>query len=117
MLAAKIDHILSSWMEQKDSFQSHDDKDVEYIGSETIGEIIEKLMILNIRIWVLEDTAAQYKKEGNEHLYSQTKMKLDACFKIKRPQLVAALDKVFGTFAPGNAFAPSINIKQYKNEV
>ena len=38
------------------------DNNIELIKSETIGEVIEKLIILNIRIWILEDLAAEAKQ-------------------------------------------------------
>lgn len=84
---------------------------VVYIGSETVGEVIEKLIILNIRIWMLEDDAALAKSQGCIEEYAGLKKKLDYCFKIIRPRLVAALD---GLLYGVNSDA--VSFKHYKHE-
>ena len=115
LLAQTIDQSVSEWLKNA-KLLSKEESSIDYIGSETVGEIIEKLLILNIRIWILEDTAAAYKKEEQTELYALTKAKLDICFKVKRPQLVSALNKVFEIISPNNSFTSSDNIKHYKNE-
>ena len=89
-----------------------------YVGSETIGEVIEKLLILNIRIWVLEDIAAKAKLDQDDGLYVDIKKKLDVCFKIKRPLLVNALNTMFSALHDGknNVFFEDSNIKLYQHE-
>lgn len=88
-----------------------------YIGSETIGEIVEKLIILNIRIWILEDYAAEMKKVEDMVSYSSLKQKLDICFKVKRPILVEALNKMMRASVIGEEkFYTDQNVKLYKNE-
>lgn len=84
---------------------------VQYVGSETLGEVIEKLIILNIRIWTLEDDAALAKKQGHIEEYAGLKTKLDFCFKVIRPRLVAALDGLLQGVDPD-----AVNFKHYKNE-
>lgn len=61
----------------------------EYAASDNIGEVLEKLAILHIRTWHLED-AMQAAKTDEE--LADLKRKVDICFKVKRPKLVAALN-------------------------
>ena len=63
----------------------------DYAASDNIGEILEKLAILHIRTWYLED-AMQAAKSDEE--LAELKRKVDICFKIKRPKLVAALNAI-----------------------
>ena len=63
----------------------------EYAASDNIGEVLEKLAILHIRTWHLED-AMQSAKTDEE--LADLKRKVDICFKVKRPKLVAALNAI-----------------------
>lgn len=63
----------------------------DYAASDNIGEILEKLAILHIRTWHLED-AMQAAKSDEE--LAELKRKVDICFKVKRPKLVAALNAI-----------------------
>lgn len=65
--------------------------DPEYAASDNIGEVLEKLAILHIRTWHLED-AMQSAKTDEE--LADLKRKVDICFKVKRPKLVAALNAI-----------------------
>lgn len=103
----KLDSLISDYIqENKDNFHNTDPNNI-LLTSETIGEVIEKLLILNIRIWQLEDNASIEKKLGHVETYAQLKSKLDTCFKVKRPHLVATLDSMLSSI-------PSENIKIYK---
>jgi len=63
--------------------------DVEYIETDNLGEVIEKLSILHTRMWMLED-AIQEAKTDTE--IADLKRKIDICFKVKRPRLVQAVN-------------------------
>jgi hypothetical protein len=63
----------------------------DYTNTDNIGEVIEKLCILHIRTWFLEDMAGLAKSD--EEL-ANIKRKVDICFKQKRPILVQALNKM-----------------------
>lgn len=62
-----------------------------YVASETMGEVIEKLIILNIRVWHLEDLAEKIGPK-NSRRYADIKQRLAHCFKGKRPLLIEALN-------------------------
>jgi hypothetical protein len=63
--------------------------DVEYIATDNLGEVIEKLVILHIRTWMLEDQIGEAKLDED---IASLKKKIDICFKVKRPKLVQAIN-------------------------
>jgi hypothetical protein len=63
--------------------------DVEYIETDSLGEVVEKLAILHIRTWMLED--AIQAAESDEEI-AALKRKIDICFKVKRPKYVQAIN-------------------------
>jgi len=58
-------------------------------ATDSIAEVIEKLIILHIRNWMLEDAVADAKTDA---ALADLKRKLDWCFKVRRPRLVEALN-------------------------
>lgn len=65
--------------------------DVKYLASETLGEIIEKLLILHVRIWNLEDAAGEAEQAGDVEQFMELHKKLEICDKVVRPRLMEAL--------------------------
>ena len=63
--------------------------DTEYVATDSLAEALEKLVIVHIRTWMLED-AIQAATTDEE--IANLKRKIDTCFKIKRPQLVEAIN-------------------------
>jgi hypothetical protein len=63
--------------------------DVEYIATDNLGEVVEKLAILHIRTWMLEDAI---QEATTDEEIAQLKKKIDICFKVKRPKLVQAIN-------------------------
>ena len=61
------------------------------IATDNIGEVIEKLCILHIRTWFLEDMVGLAKSDED---VANLKRKIDICFKQKRPQYVQAINKM-----------------------
>ena len=59
------------------------------VATDSIGEVIEKMVILHIRTWMLEDaiTEAETDKE-----IADLKRKIDICFKQKRPKYIEAIN-------------------------
>jgi len=85
--------------------------DVEYIETDNLGEVIEKLSILHTRMWMLED-AIQASKTDAE--IADLKRKIDICFKIKRPRLVQAVNLLIdNAIATGRSLRED-SVKLYK---
>jgi hypothetical protein len=86
--------------------------DVEYIATDSLGEVIEKLIILHIRMWMLEDQSAEAKTD--EEL-ADIKRKIDICFKIKRPRYVQAINLLVENSIIKNKSLIEDSVKIYKS--
>jgi len=57
--------------------------------SDNLAEIFEKLLIIHIRMWKMEDRASETKDEAE---FADLKRKIQFIFKHKRPKLLKALN-------------------------
>jgi alpha-D-ribose 1-methylphosphonate 5-triphosphate synthase subunit PhnI len=85
--------------------------DAEYIATDNLGEVIEKLAIIHIRMWMLED-AIQAAKTDTE--IAELKRKCDICFKVKRPKLVQAVNLLVDDAIANNKSLREDSVKLYK---
>jgi hypothetical protein len=82
-----------------------------YIATDSFGEVVEKLAILHTRMWMLEDQMPLAKTDAE---IADIKRKLDICFKIKRPKLVAALNALVDDAIINNKSLREDSVKAYK---
>lgn len=87
-------------------------KEYDDVYSDTFSELIDKLIIVHIRYWMLEDEMGSDKE--NTIRIGQLKQKADNLFKEKRPMLVQALDKMLYKIAKGEVDYTPSNNKLYK---
>ena len=85
--------------------------DVEYIETDNLGEVVEKLSILHTRMWMLED-AIQEAKTDTE--VADLKRKIDICFKVKRPRLVQAVNLLVDNAIASGKTLREDSVKLYK---
>lgn len=85
--------------------------EVEYIATDNLGEVVEKLSILHIRTWMLED-AIQAATSDEE--ISELKRKIDICFKVKRPKLVQAINCIVEDAIQNSKSLREDSVKLYK---
>lgn len=85
--------------------------DSEYIATDNLGEVIEKLAIIHIRMWMLED-AIQAATSDEE--IAELKRKCDICFKVKRPRYVQAINKIVDDAIVFNKSLREDSVKLYK---
>lgn len=85
--------------------------DTEYIETDNLGEVIEKLSIIHIRMWMLED-AIQSAKSDEE--IADLKRKCDICFKVKRPRYVQAINAMVDNAIRTNRSLKEDSVKLYK---
>lgn len=85
--------------------------DTDYIATDNLGEIVEKLAIIHIRMWMLED-AFQTAKSDEE--IAQLKRKVDICFKVKRPRFVQAINLLIDDAITNNKSLREDSVKLYK---
>lgn len=85
--------------------------DIEYVETDNLGEVVEKLSILHIRTWMLED-AIQAATSDSE--IAELKRKIDICFKLKRPRLVQAVNLLVDNAIAQNKSLREDSVKLYK---
>lgn len=85
--------------------------DVEYVETDNLGEVVEKLSILHIRTWMLEDAIQEAKTDSE---IAELKKKIDICFKIKRPRLVQAINLLVDNAIAKNKSLREDSVKLYK---
>ena len=85
--------------------------DTEYVATDNLGEVVEKLAIIHIRMWMLED-AIQAAKTDEE--IAELKRKCDICFKVKRPKFVQAVNLLVDDAIANNKSLREDSVKLYK---
>lgn len=84
---------------------------VDLIPTDNIAEVIEKLVILHIRTWMLEDMVASAKTDEE---IGVIKKKIDICFKQKRPMYVQAINKMIDNAITNGKALQEDSVKIYK---
>jgi hypothetical protein len=84
---------------------------MEYNNTDNIGEVIEKLIILHIRTWMLED---KIKEATTPEDIADIKQKIDQCFKVKRPKLVQAINQILDDAIVNGKALKENSVKLYK---
>ena len=85
--------------------------DIVLSETDNLGEVVEKLCILHIRTWMLEDAAQE--AISDEEL-GTLKRKIDICFKQKRPRLVQAINRQVSDAIVNNTSLVEDSVKLYK---
>ena len=84
---------------------------IDLIETDNIGEVIEKLVILHIRTWMLED---QISISNDANKIAELKKKVDICFKIKRPKYVQAINLMIDNSVKNSKSLLEESVKLYK---
>lgn len=85
--------------------------DTSYVATDNLGEVVEKLIILHIRTWMLEDMIQSATTDSE---VAEIKKKIDICFKQKRPRFVEAINlMVDDAIKSGNSLRED-SVKIYK---
>lgn len=90
---------------------SNNIQEVQFIETDNLGEVVEKLAILHIRTWMLEDAIAEAKTDAE---IADLKRKIDICFKQKRPKLVQAINLLVDNAIISNKSLREDSVKLYK---
>lgn len=83
-----------------------------FIETDSLGEVLEKLIILHIRMWMIEDHIQEVYEDDKE--VADLKRKLDICFKQKRPKLVQAINKMVDVAIRTDKSLVEDSVKVYK---
>ena len=76
-----------------------------------MGEVIEKLAIIHIRMWMLEDAIQAATSDAE---IADLKRKCDICFKVKRPRYVQAINLMVDNAIRTNRSLIEDSVKLYK---
>lgn len=109
MIGEKIEEILQQTIHKV--LENKELPDVEYIETDNLGEVIEKLAIIHIRMWMLED-AIQAANTDEE--IANLKRKIDICFKVKRPRYVEAINRMVDNVITTGKSLREDSVKLYK---
>lgn len=82
----------------------------DLIETDNIGEVIEKLIIIHIRMWMLEDAVGVAQTDAE---IANLKRKIDICFKQKRPKYVEAVNRMIENAALTGKSLVEDSVKQY----
>ena len=85
--------------------------DIVLSETDNLGEVVEKLCILHIRTWMLEDAA---QEATTDEELGALKRKIDICFKQKRPKLVQAINRQVSDAIVNNTSLVEDSFKLYK---
>lgn len=85
--------------------------DIIFSETDNLGEVVEKLCILHIRTWMLEDAA---QEATTDEELGALKKKIDICFKQKRPRLVQAINRQVSDAIVNSTSLVEDSVKLYK---
>ena len=85
--------------------------DIVLSETDNLGEVVEKLCILHIRTWMLEDAA---QEATTDEELGVLKRKIDICFKQKRPRLVQAINRQVSDAIVNKTSLVEDSVKLYK---
>lgn len=107
-IAKSIDY----YIEQRVAFwlAKREIPNTEYVATDNLGEMIEKLIILHIRTWMLEDLITGNNSDSE---LADIKRKIDVCFKIKRPKLIQAINALVDDAIVNNRSLRENSVKLY----
>jgi hypothetical protein len=91
MIGEQIEELISKRIKELLDNDIKSELETDLIQTDNIGEVIEKLSILHCRMWYLEDQISEAKTDAEIAIL---KRKIDICFKVKRPRLVEAVNRM-----------------------
>ena len=94
-----------------DVLSGRDLPDSEYVATDNLGEIVEKLAIIHIRMWMLEDAIQAATSDAE---IAELKRKCDICFKVKRPKYVQAINALVDDAIVNEKSLREDSVKLYK---
>ena len=83
----------------------------DLIATDNLGEVIEKLCILHVRTWFLEDMVGV---ATTDEQVASLKRKIDICFKQKRPQYIQAINRMVDAAIVGQRSLIEDSVKIYR---
>lgn len=107
----KISELLLEEIAERFNKEQIHNQDIEF--SESFAEIMDRFIVLHIRMWKLEDAIGEAKSDAE---VADLKRKVDYCFKDRRPKLTKAINSYLDVYVSKNhvkKFSEE-NVKLYK---
>lgn len=111
MIGEEIEKLIKETVNKTFLDKKNNELPNDIIITDSIGEVIEKLVILHCRIWNIED---QFPFAKTPEEVVSLKKKLDISFKVKRPKLVQAINRMLEESIKGNLELVEDSVKIYK---
>lgn len=105
-----LEKVIQSHVEDILQKRERPDLPDDLIETDNIGEVIEKLIIIHIRMWMLEDAVGVAKTDTE---IANLKRKVDICFKQKRPKYVEAVNRMIENSIRTGKSLIEDSVKQY----
>ena len=83
----------------------------DLIATDNLAEVIEKLIILHIRTWMLEDRVGVATEDSE---VASLKKKIDICFKQKRPSYIQAVNRMIDDAIVNQTSLVEDSVKSYE---
>lgn len=110
-IALNIEKVIESHVNELLSQRAIPEIPDNLVVTDNIGEVIEKLCILHIRTWFLEDMVGVAKTDEE---VASLKRKIDICFKQKRPQYIQAINRMIDHSIVSSKSLVEDSVKIYK---
>lgn len=110
-LATSIEQFIQTRVQEVLSDREMPDLPVDIVATDNLGEVFEKLVILHIRTWFLEDMVGVAETDAE---IADLKRKIDTCFKKKRPQYIEAINKMIDNAIETGKSLTEDSVKIYK---
>lgn len=104
----KITSLLMTEIQKRFPLEPLSGSNLEF--SDNFAELLEKLVILHIRVWKMEDKVGV---ETDAQEIANLKKKIDFCFKIKRPQLLRVINLMMDDYISKHKNFSEENVKLY----
>ena len=111
MISDSIENVIKQKIQETLSSKEVPELPDNLIATDNIGEVIEKLCILHIRTWFLEDMVGVAKTDEE---VATLKRKIDICFKQKRPQYIQAINRMIDDAIISGRKLSEDSVKIYK---
>ena len=110
MIGESIEEIIKARVDEVLKNKEMPELKNDIIQTDSLGEVIEKLIIVHIRCWMIEDAFIDASDEDIVSL----KKKLDICFKDKRPKYVEAINRMIDNSIQDGKTLSEDSVKFYK---
>lgn len=110
-IALLIENVLTSKIRETLESKVVPEIPSDLVFTDNLGEVIEKLCILHIRTWFLEDMIGVAKSDEE---VASLKRKIDICFKQKRPQYIQAINRMVDAAILNGRSLTEDSVKIYK---